>query len=428
MKIKQVMAKTGLTDRAIRLYIENDLVKPECDENYNGRKSIEFSETDVENLKNIALLRKADFSIQEIKDLQMGGETAQNTIKEYINRTNEKIQFSSEIIEKIGTLADEENITIEIICEKLSSNLENEKVPVEDMELSPKEQKEKHVFTVISVIGMVLSGITILVLQFTIASLGYNLLEFTEIPDISVCKNFFEIIALIILRIFWFIVKYFPAIQFALCLTIFIIYRVKRKIGKKKDKRKVIAIIFVIIWIISLLISPIVFFLNVSSWESRSEDPDDYLYTHGSHVHYYDKLEKFDPLFPDTVPTIENWEETFLGEKYYDTTKYYYRYKDGGWADFSEDVFAEWVLSEEDFQAEKERVLGLDGIIREETVGDWICMYFTDEVNKRPTTDHCEYYCFLFFAYNEKTNTVRYIFAEGKNEYTYTPYFTDVEW
>ena len=101
MKIKQVIKETGLTDRAIRLYIENELVKPECDENYNGRKSIEFSETDVENLKNIALLRKADFSIQEIKALQIGGETAQNTIKEYINRTNEKIQFSSEIIEKI---------------------------------------------------------------------------------------------------------------------------------------------------------------------------------------------------------------------------------------------------------------------------------------------------------------------------------------
>ena len=63
-----------------------------------------------------------------------------------------------EIIEKIGTLADEENITIEIICEKLSSNLANEQVPAEDMELSPKEQKEKTRFTVISVIGMVLSG------------------------------------------------------------------------------------------------------------------------------------------------------------------------------------------------------------------------------------------------------------------------------
>lgn len=427
MKIKQVMAKTGLTDRAIRLYIENELVKPECDENYNGRKSIEFSEADVENLKNIALLRKADFSIQEIKSLQMGGETAQNTIKEYINRTNEKIQFSTEIIEKIGTLAEEENITIEIICEKLSSNLENEQVPAEDMELSPKEQKEKNVFTVISVIGMVLSGIAILVLQFTIASLGYNLLEFMEFPDISICESFDEVIAFILLCIFWLVIKYFPAIQFALCLTIFIVYRVKRRIGKKKDKKKVVAIILVVIWVISLLLSPIMFFFNMLSWESRSEDPNDYLYTKGSHVHYYDKQEKFDPLFPDAVPTIPNWEETFLGEKYHDTTKYYYKCADS-WEGFSEDVFAEWVLTEDELQQEKERVLNLEGIVREESVGDWTRVYFTDEVNKRQSTEHCEYYCFLFFAYNDKTNTVRYVFAEGKNEYTYTPYFTDVEW
>ena len=42
-----------LTDRAIRLYIENGLVSPSCSENYAGRKNIEFSEEDIEALKNI---------------------------------------------------------------------------------------------------------------------------------------------------------------------------------------------------------------------------------------------------------------------------------------------------------------------------------------------------------------------------------------
>ena len=416
MKIKQVMAKTGLTDRAIRLYIENELVKPECDENYNGRKSIEFSQTDVENLKNIALLRKADFSIQEIKDLQMGGETAQNTIKEYINRTNEKIKFNSEIIEKIGTLADEENITIEIICEKLSSNLANEQVPAEDMELSPKEQKEKNVFTAISVTGMVLAGITILLLQFVVASLDYNFPKYPEMPADDILS-----------WVLMFVIKYFFIFQFALCLTIFILYKVKRKIGKKKDKKKVVAIILAVFWAISLVATPFIFMFNVIAMESCTENPRDYLYTEGSFIRYYDKEEKFDPLFPDTVPTIPNWEETFLGEKYHDTTKYYYKYAEG-WDGFSEDVFAEWVLTEEELQQEKERVLNLEGVVREEAVGDWTRIYFTDEVNKRPSTEHCEYYCFLFFAYNDKTNTVRYVFAEGEEEYTYTPYFTDVDW
>ncbi len=413
MKIKQVITETGLTDRAIRLYIENDLVKPECDENYNGRKSIEFSKTDIENLKNIALLRKADFSIQEIKNLQIGGETAQNTIKEYINRTNEKIQFSSEIIEKIGTLANEKNITIEIICEKLSSNLENEQVPAEDMELSPKEQKEKTRFTVISVIGMVLAGFAILLLQIVISSLGYIYPKYPKMPN-------GDIISLILV----FVIKYFFIIQFILCLAIFIIYKIKRRIDKKKDRKKVVAIILVVFWILSLIATPFVFGFNVIAIESRTENLDDYLKTEWS---YFEKDERFEILFPDTIPTIENWEETFLGDKYHDTTKYYYRYYSDFFGD-TEDVFAEWILSEEEFQAEKERVLSIDGIVREETTGDWSRIYLCNEIDKEQSDDFCNSYEFLFFAYNDKTNTVRYIFATGEEDYTSTPYFTDVDW
>lgn len=36
MKMKDVIAATGLTDRAIRLYIENGLVLPVCKESYAG--------------------------------------------------------------------------------------------------------------------------------------------------------------------------------------------------------------------------------------------------------------------------------------------------------------------------------------------------------------------------------------------------------
>ena len=70
MKMKDVITETGLTDRAIRLYIENSLVSPSCNENYAGRRNIEFSADDVEALKNVATLRKAGFSINEIKLLK----------------------------------------------------------------------------------------------------------------------------------------------------------------------------------------------------------------------------------------------------------------------------------------------------------------------------------------------------------------------
>jgi len=318
MKIKQVMAKTGLTDRAIRLYIENELVKPECDENYNGRKSIEFSETDVENLKNIALLRKADFSIQEIKALQVGGETAQNTIKEYINRTNEKIQFSSEIIEKIGTLANEENITIEIICEKLSSNLANEKVPAEDMELSPKEQKEKHIFTVISVIGMVLSGIPILLNTVAVFLSQFQFPAFAQYSAWGEEPINETILSLLFIAF----IKYFFVIQFALCFIIFVLYKKNKKIGKKKDRKKVISTILVIIMVLSLLISPFMFIMQWFCLESRTENPDNYLkIDYNGSVYNMEEL----GVFPRAIPMDAYNEFALFGQKYSNTTKYYYR-------------------------------------------------------------------------------------------------------
>ena len=43
MKMKEVCEKTGLTDRAVRLYIENGLVSPKYNENYMGRRNIDFS-------------------------------------------------------------------------------------------------------------------------------------------------------------------------------------------------------------------------------------------------------------------------------------------------------------------------------------------------------------------------------------------------
>ena len=418
MKIKEVITKTGLTDRAIRLYIEKDLVKPEYDENYNGRKSINFSENEVEQLKNIALLRKADFSIQEIKALQEGGETAQKTIREYINRLNEKVQCSSEIIEKISTLVNEENITIEVICEKLSSNLAKEKIPAEDMELSPKEQKEKTAFTIISVLGMVLSGVAvILALMFCFL---YRFPAFVQY-NINVEEPLIETVLSLLITAF---TKYFFIVQFALCLIIFVIYRRNKKIGKKKDKKKVIAVILVVIWAISLLLSPFAAIMQFFCIESRTENPDNYLkidYNGG----LYNAEELY--IFPRAIPMDAESEFPHIGKKYSDATKYYYRYADDLFG-YAQDVYAEWELFSDSYDNEKERVLSLDGIVRKEKTGDWNIVYFCEEIDKDSDSDFCEYYRFLFFAYNDKTHTVRYVFASGEEQDLGTPYFTDVEW
>ena len=419
MKIKEVIAITGLTDRAIRLYIEKDLVKPEYDENYNGRKSIDFSEKDVEQLKKISLLRKADFSIPEIRALQEGGETAQKIIKEYVNRLNEKIQYSNEIIEKISTLANEENITIDVICERLSSNLENEKVPAEDMEPSPKEQKEKTVFTVISVIGMVLSGLAgFLTLMFNI---GYYRFPAFVQYNVNLKEPIIETVLSLLVIGFS---EYFFIVLFALSLSVFIIYKKNIKIGKKKDKKKVIAVIFSVILAIALLLSPFASMLQAFAFESRTENPDNYLkIDYGIGINNTEDL----LIFPRAIPWDAESEYLHIGKNYSDTTKYYYRYAPDLFG-YAQDIYAEWKLFSQNYDKEKERVLGLGTIVREEEKGDWHIVYFCEEIDKDVDSDFCEYYRFLFFAYNDKTQTVRYVFAAGDEQTIGTPYFTAVEW
>ena len=75
MRIKEVCERTGLTDRAIRLYMENGLVSPKQETNYMGRRSYIFSEDDVRILETVATLRRADFSIADILQMQASADS-----------------------------------------------------------------------------------------------------------------------------------------------------------------------------------------------------------------------------------------------------------------------------------------------------------------------------------------------------------------
>ena len=121
MKMKDVIEKTQLTDRAIRLYIENGLVSPSCSENYAGRKNIEFSESDVEALKNVATLRKAGFSISEIKLMGSGQVPCRETLEEFIEKTSERIESDKAVVEKLEAVVMSEDLSIETICESLNA-------------------------------------------------------------------------------------------------------------------------------------------------------------------------------------------------------------------------------------------------------------------------------------------------------------------
>ena len=65
-KMKEICELTGLTERAVRLYIEQELIIPQVKDGIHNRAYF-FNEDDVETLKNISTLRNAGFGLSDIK-------------------------------------------------------------------------------------------------------------------------------------------------------------------------------------------------------------------------------------------------------------------------------------------------------------------------------------------------------------------------
>lgn len=66
MKMKEVCTRTGLSERAVRLYCEQGLLTPEKTE-VRGRVYLDFDEADITGLEQIAALRGIGLSLEEIK-------------------------------------------------------------------------------------------------------------------------------------------------------------------------------------------------------------------------------------------------------------------------------------------------------------------------------------------------------------------------
>ena len=114
MKIKAVCDRTGLTDRTIRYYIEEDLISPSFTENYFGRKSFDFTEDNISELNDIAVLRSFDFSIEEIRQILRDPGSSLAIIKAVKERVNGELITSRE---KIAVLASLSEGTAYTVCE-----------------------------------------------------------------------------------------------------------------------------------------------------------------------------------------------------------------------------------------------------------------------------------------------------------------------
>ncbi len=402
MKIKEVIEKTELTDRAIRLYIDEGLVKPNIEESYSGRKIIDFSDDDVKRLNNVALLRKAGFSIADIKSIIQNKETAKDIIETFIQQTEQNILHNTQVVEKLKSISFDEEISLETICNSLSETVKETSVPKEDLKPTPTSEAIRKICLGFGIFGMVVSLCAM-------------------VAFVILCKFCF-----IQLDLKNFLLLSWPSIitlslMFILALTITLLNR-KRQPVKRKRKTKVLTSSFLFLLMIplgfcSFILCLFALFFN----QSLTYDINDYLVLDSWIDEDYGT--EIDAVFPDEVPhsAIEN------PDRYFDkgiplTTKYYYKHTYVLDPDF--DLIAEWILPKEEYELAKKEITA--SVKHTEKRGNWVLNYYADTQEPEDWDD--AHYWFLIFAYNDSTRQVRYIAAYAIDSFPEGPYYLSLDW
>ena len=404
MKMKEVLAQTGLTDRAVRLYIDNGLIAPDIEENYSGRKNIEFSQTDIDRLKNIALLRKIGFSIPDIKEISKGGENTKSIIEAFIKQKQENIESDTLILEKLKSITFDSSITMENLCSQLSSAAENKQVPQEDLKLLGIEKRRREDYLAFALIGLI-SAVVIV---------GGSVL-FREL-----CHKH------LIYDVDWFYIMlfYYGGWLFVVAFSLIMLFINKPKyVSKKKQKtRKHLSRLLLLLnilfafWGLGGSFYGMVFAIYSDEYTT---DPNDYLVLDSEYEMYEDKIMA---VFPEQIPESEIMYDKLFEKIYTPTTLYYFRQQTG--YDIRFDIFAQWKLygdefEEEVFQNEKNAV----EIIEK---GDWtVCFYLGNEAELYKRENFI-----VAFAYNDAEDTVRYIasFSDIGDGQWEEPYYFNLEW
>lgn len=106
MKIKDVSEKTGLTKKTIRYYETVGLLSPKKVWN-NGREYRSYDQADMIQLEKIAALRRARFSIEEIRHIQAVPEDIPEIFQAYRRRLRQDQQDLTAILAVINNISSE---------------------------------------------------------------------------------------------------------------------------------------------------------------------------------------------------------------------------------------------------------------------------------------------------------------------------------
>lgn len=401
MKIKAVCEATGLTDRAVRYYIEEGLLAPAFTENYLGRKSFDFSEEDVAALERIAKLRMYDFSVAEIGGMIRSPETIGAVCGDLIARKREKLKEDARILKALEKVPGSHPASVNELVDALEKPAGS--VP---MDQSPK---------LLSRIGngvltaLIAAPVALALLTAALSFIGRRQ------PRVNTTCAIVMLVSLL------------PAL-----LAVFVPKRIKAP--KRRVAAKIVLGCLCAVSILSIFSGGL--FLVYGNGTDRVKD-----YLKSNAVNWPRGDAMFDELFPAR--------EQFLGEDSEDRLYYCAAFYEV--FDDAIEITAQRRLSVDGFALELSRVkTAFDSYYSEQTHyqelygrankygsdtalkmaeirrGGYNCLalYTDEEPFGRPEIDRGYYY---IFAYNSQTRTVRYFYYNGT--YAYEPvFFYGMDW
>ena len=400
MKIKTVCELTGLTDRTIRYYIEETLISPLYTENYLGRKTYNFSDRDIKDLNDIAVLRKFDFTLEEIKSVINDAGTSKEILSNVKNRTTQTVLDGQNKLSVLSQISTEKAYTVAELAEELSKT---------SLNLSEHKETIKT-----NIVKMTLSIFKTIVI-FAIVWLPILLSLFVVI--ISINDYHYPV---------------FEPIMVVLTITSFIPSITVLIVSKTKLKwKKIVHRILLGFCVLSI---PVSFFMSFGI-VSKSQTTDFRNYRDFDADCIANRNVVFQELFPNWPHYFENVKQADgRYETVYLDSHYYYHYYQG--FDYTYDIYAEWPLSEDEYSEEVKRATAVftknvenqtyNYRFAEIMKGDYHCLilYSGDEPFKKATDN----YDYIIFAYNDKTNIVRYIYCDSLENGADQPYYLELEW
>ena len=396
VKIKAVCELTGLTARTVRVYIDEQLIAPKFTENYLGRRSFEFSQSDIAALQNIATLRKYGFSIDEIRNILLDSQTSIAIIENVKQRTQIQADEYRERLKALSRVESLKAYSVEELSEILLQGKAEIQIPVELPKLNVKRiVKSAVIFLIVwlpfvLVVGGIINDIT---------TYAY--------PKINIANVILTLLTLI------------PSI------SILVITKLKPNI-KRTVKRIILCLCVVAIPFSLVMPYGIVTRSETTDFRNYRDFDPDCLATRNK------VFNEVFPMWPHYFENVKNedgeWEAIYLD------AKYYYQFFYG--MDYTYDIYAEWPLEADKFGEEVQRVKGVfEKAIADKTYGykfveiekgEYTCLilYSGDEPFQKATNN----YQYLIFAYSETTNSVRYIYCDSLENGVDQPYYLQLDW